>query len=81
MGYRVSKSDYTFISGSWLVKEQRVDGSYNSSKFVLKTRKTIKPLLRYTLMACENRYQVGILSNLNTKLIKTISCRDEVIHP
>ena len=48
IGYRGSKS------ANKAVKEQRVDGSWSNS-----FKK--KPLLRYTLMDCENSYQVRIL--------------------
>jgi len=69
MGYRVSKSKDILVKEP-LVKEQRVDGSYNdfnnrlnfNNLYLLK-----RPLLRCILMAHESGYQVRILSKLNNK--------------
>ena len=66
MGHRGSKSITGLnvpqaINKPVVVKEQRVDGSYNAAKAAL---------LRCTLMGCENNYQIKIPSNqINIKKI------------
>jgi len=64
MGYRVSKSE-GLLFGKPCVKEQRVDGSCLSAH--------VADRLRCTLMARENGYQLGILSNLKSKSIHHFS--------
>ena len=65
MGHRGSKSITGLnvpqaINKPVVVKEQRVDGSYNAAKAAL---------LRCTLMGFERNYQTGILSNyINTQM-------------
>jgi len=85
MGNRVSKSKDVLVKDP-LVKEQRVDGSYNdfNNRFNTNNLYLLKrPLLRYTLMACENRYPIRILSNLNSNYIKnySIPSLNQSIHP
>ena len=86
MGYRVSKSFKNYNSLS--VKEQRVDGSYLS--LITKPQyphiaraKDIKGKLRCTLMACENRYQIEIPSNLKSqsKLFYSTNTQNIYLNP
>ena len=63
MGNRGSKSEVSFQLpqpnlNEISVKEQRLDGSYFGKN---------TPKLRYTLMGCENSYQIKIPSNQITK--------------
>jgi hypothetical protein len=76
MGNRGSKSILTvLILAVLIVKEQRVDGSWCINK------NSSYKHLRYTLMGCENSYQVGIPSKLLEKRTYSTISKNLTLNP